>query len=106
MINIEDLAKVEIKIGKILEVEEVEGSEKLYKLSVDFGEENPRQVVSGIKKYFEKDFLLNKQFAFVTNLEPRKIMRLESQAMILATGEDTLALLTPTTEMPSGSQMR
>ena len=106
MINIEDLAKVEIKIGKILEVEEVEGSEKLYKLFVDFGEENPRQVVSGIKKYFEKDFLLNKQFAFVTNLEPRKIMRLESQAMILATGEDTLALLTPTTEMPSGSQMR
>lgn len=106
MINIEDLAKVEIKIGKILEVEEVEGSEKLYKLSVDFGEENPRQVVSGIKKYFEKDFLLNKQFAFVTNLEPRKIMRLESQAMILATGEDTLALLTPTTEMPAGSQMR
>ncbi|MDD3940534.1 MAG: hypothetical protein PHQ01_03085 [Candidatus Pacebacteria bacterium] len=106
MINIEDLAKVEIKIGKILEVEEVEGSEKLYKLSVDFGEENPRQVVSGIKKYFEKDFLLNKQFAFVANLEPRKIMGLESQAMILATGEDTLALLTPTTEMPSGSQMR
>lgn len=88
MINIEDLAKVEIKIGKILEVEEVEGSEKLYKISVDFGEENPRQVVSGIKKYFEKDFLLNKQFAFVTNLEPRKIMGLESQAMILATGED------------------
>lgn len=106
MINIEDLAKVEIKIGKILEVEEVEGSEKLYKLSVDFGEENPRQVVSGIKKYFEKDFLLNKQFAFVANLEPRKIMGLESQAMILATGEDTLALLTPTTEMPAGSQMR
>jgi methionyl-tRNA synthetase len=106
MINIEDLAKVEIKIGKILEVEEVEGSEKLYKISVDFGEENPRQVVSGIKKYFEKDFLLNKQFAFVANLEPRKIMGLESQAMILATGEDTLALLTPTTEMPSGSQMR
>ncbi len=106
MINIEDLAKVEIKIGKILEVEEVEGSEKLYKLFVDFGEENPRQVVSGIKKYFEKDFLLNKQFAFVANLEPRKIMGLESQAMILATGEDTLALLTPTTEMPSGSQMR
>ena len=87
-------------------MEEVEGSEKLYKLSVDFGEENPRQVVSGIKKYFEKDFLLNKQFAFVANLEPRKIMGLESQAMILATGEDTLALLTPTTEMPSGSQMR
>ncbi len=106
MINIEDLAKVEIKLGRILSVEEIEGSEKLYKLSVDFGEEIPRQVLSGIKKYFEKDFLLNKQFAFVTNLEPRKMMGLESQAMILATGEESLALLSPTTEMPNGSQMR
>ncbi|MEA4910824.1 Methionine--tRNA ligase [bioreactor metagenome] len=106
MINIEDLTKVEIKLGRILSVEEIEGSEKLYKLSVDFSEEVPRQVLSGIKKYFEKDFLLNKQFAFVTNLEPRKMMGLESQAMILATGEETLALLTPTKEMPCGSQMR
>lgn len=106
MITIEDLTKVEIKLGRILSVEEVEGSEKLYKLSVDFGEEAPRQVLSGIKKYFEKDFLLNKQFAFVTNLEPRKMMGLESQAMILATGDESLALLAPTTEMPSGSQMR
>lgn len=106
MINIEDLTKVEIRLGKILSVEDIEGSEKLYKLSVDFGEESPRQVLSGIKKYFEKDFLLNKQFAFVTNLEPRKMMGMESQAMILATGEEALALLTPTAEMINGSQMR
>jgi methionyl-tRNA synthetase len=106
MITIDDLQKVEIKIGKILSVEEIEGSEKLYKLEVDFGEENPRQVLSGIKKFFEKDFLLNKQFAFITNLEPRLMMGLESQAMILATGEETLSLLTPTSEVKNGSQMR
>ncbi len=106
MINIEDLSKVEIKVGTILEIEEVVGSEKLLKLSVDFGEEKPRQVLSGIKKFFEKDFLLNKQFAFVTNLEPRKIMEMESEAMILATGEKTLSLLTPTTPVKNGSQMR
>lgn len=106
MINIEDLSKVEIKVGTILEIEEVVGSEKLLKLSVDFGEEKPRQVLSGIKKFFEKDFLLNKQFAFVTNLEPRKIMEMESEAMILATGEETLSLLTPTTPVKNGSQMR
>lgn len=106
MINIEDLAKVEIKIGKILEAEEVEGSEKLLKLLVDFDEENPRQVLSGIKKFFELDFLIGKQFAFITNLEPRKMMGMESQAMILATGEETLALLTPTREVRNGSQMR
>jgi methionine--tRNA ligase beta chain len=106
MITIEDLQKVEIKIGKIISVEEVEGSEKLYKLAVDFGEENTRQVLSGIKKFFEKDFLIGKQFAFITNLEPRKIMGLESQAMILATGDESLALLSPTTEAKNGSQMR
>lgn len=106
MINIEDLAKVEIKVGTILEIEEVEGSEKLLKLSVDFGEENKRQVLSGIKKFFEKEFLLNKQFAFITNLEPRKMMGMESEAMILATGEESLSLLTPTSEVKNGSQMR
>ena len=106
MITIEDLIKVEIKVGRILSVEEVEGSDKLYKLSVDFGEESPRQVLSGIKKFFEKDFLIGKQFTFVTNLEPRKMMGLESQAMILATGDESLALLTPTIEVKNGSQMR
>lgn len=106
MITIEDLSKIEIKIGRILEVEEVEGSEKLLKLKVDFGEENPRQVLSGIKKFFEKDFLINRQFAFITNLEPRKMMGMDSEAMILATGDEELALLTPTIEVKNGSQMR
>jgi methionyl-tRNA synthetase len=106
MITIEDLQKVEIKVGRILNIEEVEGSEKLYKLAVDFGEEKPRQVLSGIKKFFEKDFLLNKQFAFITNLAPRKMMGLDSEAMILATGEEFLALLSPTIEVQNGSQMR
>lgn len=106
MITIDDLQKVEIKVGTIIGVEEVEGSEKLYKLAVDFGEENSRQVLSGIRKFFEKDFLIGKQFTFITNLEPRKMMGLESQAMILATGEETLALLSPTIEVKNGSQMR
>lgn len=106
MITIEDLQKVEIKVGEIINASEVEGSDKLYKLDVDFGEEKNRQVLSGIKKFFEKDFLIGKQFAFITNLEPRKMMGLESEAMILATGEETLSLLTPTSEVKNGSQMR
>ena len=106
MITIEDLQKVEIKVGRILSVEEVEGSDKLYKLSVDLGEERPRQVLSGIKKFFDKEFLLNRQFAFITNLAPRKMMGLDSEAMILATGEESLALLNPTVEVKNGSQMR
>lgn len=106
MITIEDLQKVEIKIGKILDVEEVEGSEKLYKLAVDFNEERPRQVLSGIKKFFTKEDLIGKQFAFVTNLAPRKMMGLDSEAMILATGDEALAMLSPTVPVTNGSQMR
>ncbi len=85
MISIDDFGKVEIRAGKILSVEVIEGSDKLLKLSVDFGEEAARQVVSGIRKYFaDPQLLVGTTCAFVTNLEPRSLMGLESQAMIMA----------------------
>ena len=122
MINIEDFAKVEIRAGKILSVEEIDGSEKLLKLSVDFGEEEEigggtspkepatsvrgRQVISGIKKYFEDpQALVGITCAFVTNLEPRSIMGLESQAMIMAASdEDSFTLLKM--DCPAGSKVK
>ena len=89
MITFKDFQKIEIRVGTILSAEKVENSEKLLKLSIDFGESAPRQVISGIAKTFSpnggKEKLVGKQFLFVTNLEPRNIMGLESQAMILAT---------------------
>ncbi len=106
MINIEDLAKVEIRVGTIIEINEVEGSEKLLKLKVDFGEVGIRQVLSGIKKFFSTEELLNKQFIFVTNLEPRKMMGMESEAMILATGEAELVLFSPTKKIENGLRLR
>ncbi len=84
MISIDDFKKVEIRAGKILTAEKVDGSEKLLKLSVDIGEEKPRQVISGIAKYITTEELIGTTCAFVTNLEPRAIMGLESQAMIMA----------------------
>ena len=88
-ISIDDFKKVEIRVGEILSAEPVEGSEKLLKLKVGFGEAEPRQVVSGIAKYFpDLTALVGKKCAFATNLKPRAIMGLESQAMILATGGD------------------
>jgi methionyl-tRNA synthetase len=90
MINIDDFKKVEIKAGKILSVDFIEGSEKLLKLSVDFGEPEPRQVLSGIRKYFEDpQSLVGTTCAFVTNLEPRPMMGLESHGMILASSGET-----------------
>jgi methionine--tRNA ligase beta chain len=95
MIGIEDFSKVEIRAGKILSAEVLPESEKLLKLSVDFGEERPRTVVSGIKKYFpDPSELVGRICGFVTNLEPRPLMGIESEAMILAvTSGEKISLL-------------
>ena len=108
MINIDDFAKVEIKIGKIVSAERVEGSDKLLKLSVEFGEENPRQVISGIAKSFpDPSDLVGREASFITNLEPRTIMGLESQAMIMAaSSESGPVILTPLTEVSPGSSVK
>lgn len=85
MITIDDFQKIEIKIGKILSVEKVPETDKLLKLSVDFSEVGPRQIISGVAMYFaDLQELVGKKCAFVTNLEPRIIKGLESQGMILA----------------------
>lgn len=87
-ISIDDFKKVEIKIGEIKSAEKIEGSEKLLKLQVNFGSED-RQVLSGIAAHFPNpQDLVGKKCPFVTNLAPRMMMGLESQAMILATGGD------------------
>ena len=94
-INYDDFKKIEMKVGKILSAEVVPGSLKLYKLSVDFLEGEPRQIVSGIAHYFpDSQKLLGKKVAFVTNLEPRPLMGLLSSGMILAVkSDDRLALM-------------
>src|SRR3989344_1720618 len=86
MITIDDFKKVEIKIGEIVSVENIEGSDKLLKLKVSFGTEE-RQVLSGIKAYFpDPQVLVGKRCPFVTNLPARSMMGLESHAMLLAVG--------------------
>src|SRR3989338_5075556 len=93
MITIDDFKKVEIKIGEIVSVENIEGSDKLLKLKVNFGKEDVRKVLSGIKAYFpDPQVLVGKRCPFVTNLAPRMMMGLESQAMILAVGGPSTTL--------------
>lgn len=84
MITIDDLQKVEIRIGKVLNAERVEGSEKLLKLSIDLGEESPRQILSGVAKVVANpDELVGKLVPIVANLAPRMMMGLESNGMML-----------------------
>lgn len=83
-ISFEDLMKVDVRLGNVTEVEKVEGTDKLYKLEVDFGEDiGVRTVVSAIAHQMEQSQVLDNTFPFVLNLAPRKIRGIESQAMIL-----------------------
>ena len=97
-ITIEDFAKIEMRVGKIETAEAIEGSDKLIKLQVDFGEVGKRQILSGIKKSYAPEALVGRSFIFVTNLKSRKFMLgprspegevggLESQGMILAVSD-------------------
>jgi len=109
MINIEDFKKLELKLGQILSVEKVPDTDKLLKLSVDMGEEQPRTIVSGISEYFpDEQQLINKKVMFVANLEPRTIRGIESQGMILAlsTEEGGFSLLSPINDLPAGTKAR
>jgi len=105
MINIDEFAKVEIRIGTVLEAEAVEGSEKLIKQIVDFGELGTRQILSGIRKWFKPSQLVGKQFAYVVNLEPRKMMGLDSEGMLLAAGDEKPAPLKPSKKVKPGSKI-
>jgi len=108
MITIDEFKKGEIMIGEIVNVELIENSDKLLKLTVDFDEEKPRTVVSGIKKYFEDpQTLVGVKCAFATNLEPRPLMGIPSEAMILAVSTDTtFSLLRVNEDTPKGTKVR
>ena len=107
-INYNDFKKVDIRIGKILSVEIVPDADKLLRLEVDLGEEEPRQIVSGIREYFEDaQEMVGKKCSFVTNLEPRTIRGLVSNGMIFAASDDdgNFSLLETSDIIPVGTRL-
>ena len=108
MIPLSDFKKVEVKIGTVRSADRVPDTDKLIRLSVDFGEASPRQIVSGIAAHIpDPQTLVGRQLAFVTNLEPRVIRGLESNGMLFAIGEgESFAFLTPDRAVPSGTSAR
>jgi methionyl-tRNA synthetase len=105
LITIDDFAKVELKVAKVLECEKVEKSDKLLKLLLLVGEEK-RQVVSGIAKTYKPEDLIGKHVILVANLKPVKLRGIESNGMILAaTKGDSLTLLTPMAEIEAGADV-
>jgi len=105
-INFDDFKKVELRVAKIINAERVEKSDKLVKLEVDLGSEK-RQVVAGIGKAYAPESLIGKAIVVVANLEPRKLMGLESQGVVLAAHDenDLPVILVPDKDVPSGSSI-
>jgi tRNA-binding EMAP/Myf-like protein len=124
MITFEDFKKIEMRAGKILSAEKIPDTDKLLKLSVDFGEtkeiienisetevkkslvSSPRQIVSGISFYFpDPQTLVGKTCMFCTNLEPRKIKGYESNGMIIAVSDEqgNFSLLEPNSSIKPGT---
>lgn len=104
-ITIDDLAKVELRTGTVVSAELVEGSEKLLKLKVDIGEEEPRQILAGMAQFYTPKGITGLQVVVVANLAPRMMMGLESQGMLLAAG-DSPVLLSPGKHVNNGSKIR
>lgn len=106
-ISFEEFQKIDIRIGKIINANQINGSKNLIKILVDFGDIK-KQSVSGLMQWYKPEDLVNKMGVFIINLISRKVMGIESQCMILA-AEDSkgnVVLLQPEKEIDSGSKIR
>lgn len=106
-ITIDDFGKVALLVGTITHVATIEKSDKLYALTVDLGEQGVRTVCSGVRQHFAPEELLNKQGVFVANLQPRQMMGLTSQGMMLFAkdAEGKLKMATVAGAVPNGTRL-
>lgn len=103
-IKIDDFAKIEIKVAKVLDCQNIKGSEKLLKFQLELDDKEIRQVLSGIAKYYKASDLIGKQVCIISNLKKAKIFGHESDGMILsAKSGDKLVLITPEQLVQNGS---
>jgi len=91
LIGIDDFRRVDLRVAKVIEAAKVEGSKKLVKLVVDLGAEK-RQIIAGLAEYYKPEDLVGKYVVVVANLQPKKMMGLESQGMLLATCDKPVLL--------------
>lgn len=103
IIKIDEFKKMLIKVGTILECENIEGSDKLLKFQIDLGEEKPRQIISGIAKYYKPEDLVGKQVCVLANLKPAKIFKHLSEGMILSADDGKLTLLNTFDKVENGA---
>jgi export-related chaperone CsaA len=108
MASLEDFEKLELRVGKIVDVQDAETKKPMYVLKVDFGALGVKQAIAGIKPYYAKEEILGNKFIFVFNLEPKKIANILSECMILAAsdeGKEKVVILQPEKDIETGSRI-
>ncbi len=106
-ITYDEFKKMDIRVGTIREIEPIEGTDKLLRCQIDFGEPQLRQIVSGIREYYPAfETLIGKQVLYIVNLEPREIRGHMSYGMLMAVGNDKPVFLIPEEPVDSGSKVR
>ena len=108
-IEIDDFAKVDLRVGSVLSAERVPKADKLLLLKIDLNEEQPRQVLAGIAQYYEPEKLIGRKVVVVANLKPRKLRGYESQGMVVAASygeEGRPVIATFTEDVPNGARLK
>lgn len=105
-ISFEEFQKLDLRVGRITEANQIPGSRNLIRMIVDFGTEK-RQAVAGLLQWYKPQELVNKKCVFILNLQKRKMMGVESQCMILAAEDDKgdVVVLQPEKEIAEGSKI-
>lgn len=105
-ITFDQFKNTELRVAEIKACEDIEGADKIYKLTIDIGEE--RTIVAGIKQFYSKDELIGKKIVVVANLEPRTLRGITSHGMLLAASNEdksSLTLVTVDRNIPNGSKV-
>ena len=108
-IDITDFTKVDLRVGEVLTAERIPKADKLLRLTVDVGEEKPRQILAGIAQYYSPEQLVGRKIAVVVNLKPRKLRGHESQGMLLAASagdEGKPVIATFSEDVPNGARLK
>jgi methionyl-tRNA synthetase len=108
-IDIADFAKIDLRVGEVRTAERIPKADKLLLITVDIGEEKPRQILAGIAQYYEPDKLIGRKIVVVSNLKPRKMRGYESQGMLLAASigeEGKPVIATFTEDVPNGARLK
>ncbi len=106
-ISFEEFQKLDLRIGKITEANQIPSSRNLIKIIVDFGREK-RQAVAGLRQWYQPQDLVGKKCLFILNLQKRMVMGVESQCMILAAEDEkgNVTVLQPEKDIAEGSKVR